>query len=38
MNRALSQDIELQTNYLTYQLIFLDIALPEDIQGSFFHL
>lgn len=25
------------TNYVTYQLIFLGTALPEDIQGSFSH-
>lgn len=38
MNTILRQHSELQANYIAYQLIFLDTALPEDIQGSFFHL
>lgn len=38
MNTILHQHSELQaTNRITYQLIFLGTALPEDIQGSFFH-
>lgn len=38
MNTILHQHSGLEaTNYIAYQLIFLGTALPEDIQGSFFH-